>query len=85
MPTKKTKKDGPSRVIALPDDLYRRLLKRAKERGATPDTVAAEILSDQLPPARRRKYSLKELVDGITPENRHEETDTGPPVGREIW
>jgi antitoxin MazE len=32
----------------------------------------------------RREYSLKELVRGITPKNRHEETDFGPPVGREI-
>jgi antitoxin MazE len=30
-----------------------------------------------------RKYTLEELVRGITPENRHEETDFGPPVGRE--
>ena len=32
----------------------------------------------------RREYSLEELVKGITPQNRHEETDFGPPVGREI-
>ena len=29
--------------------------------------------------------SLEELVAGITPENRHEEVDWGPAVGREIW
>lgn len=29
--------------------------------------------------------SLDELVAGITPENRHEEEDWGPAVGREIW
>jgi len=33
----------------------------------------------------KRKYSLKELVDQITPDNVHGETDWGPPVGREIW
>jgi antitoxin MazE len=32
----------------------------------------------------RREYTLEELVKGITPTNRHEETDFGPPVGREI-
>jgi antitoxin MazE len=32
----------------------------------------------------RREYTLEELVKGITPKNRHEETDFGPPVGREI-
>jgi antitoxin MazE len=36
-----------------------------------------------LAPARR-EYTLEELVRGITPKNRHEETDFGPPVGREI-
>lgn len=30
-------------------------------------------------------YELEELVAGITPENRHEEWDIGPPVGKEIW
>ncbi len=30
-----------------------------------------------------RKYTIEELVEGITPENRHPETDWGPPVGKE--
>ena len=29
--------------------------------------------------------SLEELVIRITPENRHEEIDFGPPVGKEVW
>jgi antitoxin MazE len=33
----------------------------------------------------RRRYTLDELVAGITPENRHEEIDFGPPVGKEVW
>ena len=37
-----------------------------------------------LAPARR-EYSLAELVAGITPENRHGETDWGAPVGNERW
>jgi antitoxin MazE len=31
------------------------------------------------------EYTLDELVAGITPENLHEETDWGGPVGREVW
>jgi antitoxin component of MazEF toxin-antitoxin module len=31
------------------------------------------------------KLSLEELLAVITPENLHEETDFGPPVGKEIW
>jgi antitoxin MazE len=37
-----------------------------------------------LAPARR-EYTLTELVDGITPKNRHGETDWGSPVGNESW
>jgi len=33
---------------------------------------------------KKLRYSLEELVVGITPENRHEEVDWGPPVGREF-
>jgi antitoxin MazE len=29
--------------------------------------------------------SLEDLIAGITPENRHGETDWGPSVGREVW
>ena len=32
-----------------------------------------------------KKVTLKELVKDINPNNRHEETDWGFPVGREIW
>jgi antitoxin MazE len=32
-----------------------------------------------------RKYRLEELVSGITPRNRHDETDWGAPVGKEPW
>jgi antitoxin MazE len=33
----------------------------------------------------RRTYSLQELVDAITPRNRHDETDWDRPVGHEAW
>lgn len=33
----------------------------------------------------RRKYTLEQLVSGITKRNRHDETDWGPPTGKEIW
>jgi antitoxin MazE len=37
-----------------------------------------------LTPTSRRKYTLAELVDGITDDNRHPETDFGADVGNEI-
>ena len=33
---------------------------------------------------KKNKYTLEELVSKITPENRYEEIDFGPPVGKEI-
>jgi antitoxin MazE len=32
-----------------------------------------------------REYVLEELVEGITKENRHLESDWGRPKGREVW
>lgn len=37
-----------------------------------------------LTPARP-EYDLEELVAGITPKNRHEETNWGEPAGKETW
>ncbi len=34
---------------------------------------------------RRPKYTLEQLLEQITPENIHGETDWGPAVGRESW
>lgn len=36
-------------------------------------------------PIRAKQVLLDELLAGITPENRHEETDWGPAMGKEIW
>jgi antitoxin MazE len=35
--------------------------------------------------SRYRKYSLDQLVAGIKPKNRHNETDWGVPQGQESW
>lgn len=37
-----------------------------------------------LTPAQQA-YELEALVAGITPENRHGETDWGKPIGKEPW
>jgi antitoxin MazE len=36
-------------------------------------------------PRKRKRYSLDELVNEITPENLHAEVDTGVAVGNEVW
>ena len=32
-----------------------------------------------------RRYTLDELVDGITARNKHAEPDWGRPIGKEVW
>ncbi|WP_201026151.1 AbrB/MazE/SpoVT family DNA-binding domain-containing protein [Mastigocoleus testarum] len=36
-------------------------------------------------PKIRKRYSLDEMIKGITPENLHSEVDTGVEVGNEVW
>lgn len=36
-------------------------------------------------PILEPELSLKQLVSRISPRNRHRETDTGEPVGNEVW
>ncbi len=63
----------------------------AQEIGAS-DGKAAEmsvrdgklVIEVTKPKRRKRRFTLDELVAGITPENRHEEVDWGPPVGNEL-
>lgn len=38
-----------------------------------------------LPVKKKRKRTLDELLTKITPENRHEAVEWGPPVGKEVW
>ena len=33
----------------------------------------------------KRRYSLEELLDGVTPDNVHGEVQWGSPRGKEIW
>ncbi|WP_228054673.1 AbrB/MazE/SpoVT family DNA-binding domain-containing protein [Gloeocapsopsis crepidinum] len=34
---------------------------------------------------QRKKYTLEELLEGMTPDNFHSETDIETPVGNEVW
>ena len=53
------------------------------EQGSTVD-VSVENGNIVVKPVRKGKYTLEELVEGITDENRHSEIDWGRPVGREV-
>lgn len=36
-------------------------------------------------PIRGKKYSLEELLKGVSKNNLHSEVETGSPIGKEIW
>ena len=72
---------GNSLAICIPEDLANKIeLKVGSEVELRAENGCLTIY----PPGTPR-YTLEELVAQITPENRHEEWDIGPPVGREVW
>lgn len=50
-------------------------------------SVTLHVQAGQLivAPASAPYITLDELLAGVTDENRHPETDWGPPVGNEVW
>jgi antitoxin MazE len=50
-------------------------------------TVDVSVVKGKLvvAPITDRKYTLEELLDGVTKRNIHGEIDTGPSVGKESW
>ena len=65
-----------------------RIPKPLAEQAGVAEGTEVDVVARQgqiiIRPAKPR-YSLADLVDGITDENRHAETDLGPPLGNEVW
>jgi antitoxin MazE len=76
MKTQVIRSDGKMAVV-IPEELAMAT--------ALPDEVYVEMRGRDLVISADRKLTLAEMVATITPENRHEETDWGPAVGKEIW
>ncbi|HVX92340.1 MAG TPA: AbrB/MazE/SpoVT family DNA-binding domain-containing protein [Xanthobacteraceae bacterium] len=63
----------------------------AKEVGATEGKRAemtvenGALVVKVVRPKKRRRYSLEQLIEGITRESYHREIDWGPSVGNEEW
>jgi antitoxin MazE len=72
---------GNSLAVRIP----RTILKEA--RLAEGDRLSLHLVGDGSIVLRsgRPAYSLKQLVRGIKPGNRHRETNWGPPKGKEVW
>jgi antitoxin MazE len=77
--TVKVKRVAGVLTLEIPDEL-------AAAAGITEDTELSLTPSPGAVVAKKKpKYTLEELVAKITPENRHELIDFGPPVGNEVW
>jgi antitoxin MazE len=76
MKTQVIRSDGKTAVV-IPEELA--------IAATLPDEVYVEMRGRDIVISADRKLTLAEMVATITPENRHEETDWGPAVGKEIW
>ncbi|MEG4217285.1 AbrB/MazE/SpoVT family DNA-binding domain-containing protein [Microcoleus sp. Pol14C6] len=72
---------GNSLAIRIPQNL-------AKEINLAEGSEVKLVLIDgklTIEPIVRRRYSLEELIEAMTPDNVHTEIDTGVAVGNEVW
>ena len=72
---------GNSVGIRLPKPMLEQL---GLKEGSKVD-VAIEDGRLVIEPLRRKRLTMAELLEGISPEDRPELLDWGPPVGREVW
>jgi antitoxin MazE len=72
---------GNSLAVRIPQNL-------AKEINLAEGSEVKLVLIDgklTIEPIVRRRYSLEDLIEAMTPENIHTEIDTGVAVGNEVW
>lgn len=77
----KVKKWGNSIALRIPKAF-------AEEMGIAPDTAVELTITNGslvITPVQTPAFSLEDLLAAITAENIHEEIDSGPPMGKEIW
>lgn len=69
--------------MRLPKELARSLnLKTGSKVTVVRKSFTFEVKPEIATP---KKYTLKELLKGMTKKNIHSETDWGRPMGKEIW
>src|SRR5260370_11105315 len=76
---------GNSLAVRIPAALAQEVGAREGKPAEITVENGALILKPIARQKKRRRYTLEELVAGITPENRHPETDWGPARGKEAW
>lgn len=70
---------GNSLAVSIP----KAIVDRARLSEGDPLTVESRQGIILIQPKRR--YCLRDLISKITAKNRHDETEWGVPVGKEIW
>jgi antitoxin MazE len=75
------KKWGNSAAIRIPAAV----LEATRLRLDEPVEIRVDEGRIVIEPIRAKTYDINELINQITPENRHELIEWGPPVGKEIW
>ncbi len=83
MNTTTIQKWGNSYAVRLPRATIRKLNLRAGHSVEIREAAHGRTLS--IIPMRHHPVSLKEMVARITNKNRHNATDWGSAVGKEIW
>lgn len=72
---------GNSLAIRIPQNIAKEI-DLAEGSEVKLDVVDGNLV---LKPKKRNKYTLEGLVEEITPENLHNEIDSGVAKGNEIW
>ena len=72
---------GNSLAVRIP----RYIAEQAHVAEGTTINFSVEGGSIVITPQKRKKYTLDELLEGMTPDNFHPEFDTGNAVGNEDW
>lgn len=75
----KVQKQGNELFIPIPDEIVQKL--KLTENIKLKLLIAEELLIIKRAP----QFTLEELLEGITPENKHDEIDFGPSLGNEVW
>jgi len=73
---------GNSLGVRLPKSIATNQSLKAGSRVVISETstgIAIEVVK------KSRKYTLAELLKGVTKDNLHKETEWGDPVGNEVW
>ncbi len=71
---------GNSLAVRIPDEFVENLDLRDGS------LVGFQQLGDKMVISKAKpKYTLEDMVKGITKKNRHKEFDWGKPMGKEIW